>query len=134
MKQEEFEQKVMDMLLDGDDSFLKTLRNQFLNSKVISRVFTYVGFFTDYQINENIPPVLNGKDFHFGDVIAYCENDEWPLDFLIHGNNGYLSQLEGVAFGDAWPEDYSKVTLKYDTPDGKRNLPELRAMWFRDNK
>ncbi len=130
MEHIEFEKKVMDMLLDGDDNVLKELRNQFLNSKVEYREFTGVGFYTGYQINENIPPVLNGKSFHFGDVLAYFENDEWPLDFIIHGKNGYLSQLEGVAIQGPWPEDYSKVTLKYSTPDGKRNLSKIRSAWL----
>ena len=130
MEHIEFEQKVMNMLLDGDDNVLKELRSQFLNSSVESREVDPVGFYTDFQIKEDIPPVLNGKTFRFGDVLAYCENEEWPLYFIILIRNGYLSQLEGAAFGDTWPDEYSKVTLKYNTPDGKRNLQKLRAMWL----
>ena len=118
------------MLLDGDDNVLDELRNQFLNSKVEYRDFTGVGFFTGYLIREDIPPILNGKDFYFGDVIALHETLEFPFGFVLFIRNGYLLTLEGYTFGDdTWPDDFTNVIIKFNTPDGKRDFHKLRAMW-----
>ena len=130
MEHIELEQKVMDMLLAGDDPVLEELRNQFFDSKVEHRDFTGVGFFTGYQVREGIPPVLNAKNFEIDDVIASHETLKFPFGFILFIRNGYLSTLEGYTFGDdTWPENYINVILKYNTPDGKRDVQKLRAQW-----
>jgi hypothetical protein len=132
MEHIELEQKVMDMLLDGDDNVLRELRNQFLNSKVDYRDFTGVGFFTGYRIKEDIRSVLNGKNFEIDDVIALHDTLEFPLGFVLFIRKGYLSTLEGYTFGDeTWPNDFTNVILKYNTSDGKRDLQELRLAWLK---
>jgi hypothetical protein len=129
MEHIELEQKVMDMLLDGDDDVLKELRNQFLNSSVESREINGAGFYTTYHVKENIKPAANGKSSSFGYVYASYENIEYALSFRIYVKKGYLIMLEGATFQDSWPDDYSKVIPKYATPDGKRDLQELKSIW-----
>ena len=130
MEHEEFENKLMDMLLDGDDDVLKEIRNQFLKSTVKSREFTGGGFYTNYIVDKQITPVANGKTFEIMDVYAYYRKIEYTLGFILFIKNGHLTELEGYTVTEfAWPYDYSEVTLKYDSPDGKRDSQKLKSIW-----
>ena len=46
-KFEEFERKVMEKLLDGEDDVLRILRDQYRNADIKNREFSGSGFFYD---------------------------------------------------------------------------------------
>ena len=132
----EFEKKLMDMLLDGDDDVLEGLREQYRNSTVESREFTGVGFFTNFIINTDVPPVAGGRNFVFGDVFTDFGSFETSSGFLLFIKDGYLSMLEGWTVADYWPDNYSGIQLYYHVkvgsiyqPTDERNLHELRKEW-----
>ena len=125
----EFEMSLMDMLLAGDNEILEGLRHQYKNSTVKTREFTGAGFYTDYLISKGIASVAEGKTFQFGDIYASYENIEVAFCFVLFVNKGYLSILEGYTLMEkTWPDEYSKVILKYKGVGGKRNLEELKGI------
>jgi hypothetical protein len=134
MNHAEFEKKLIEMLLAGDDLVLKGLRNQYLNSKVESREFTGAGFYTDFKTESNIPPVAKGKSFQIGDVFASMGNIKAAFGFILFIEKGYLSLLEGYTLSsDVWPNEYSNILLDYhwigDRLENQRDFEKLRAKW-----
>ena len=65
-----FEIKVMQKLLEGDNQVLAGLRRQVEVSRVVKREMTGVGFFATLEVPPGVPRVANGKSFKFGDVNA----------------------------------------------------------------
>jgi len=130
MNQSEFEIQLMGKLLCGNDPVLEGLRHQYDNSTLESRKFTGVGFFTHFKVNVSILPVASGKTFQIGDVDAHVDNIVDAIGFVLFVEKGYLSTLEGYTLlADKWPNDYSKVALFYDGPDGKRDFEKLKSNW-----
>ena len=130
MNHTEFEKKLMEMLLMGDDPVLKALRNQYYNSTVESTKFTGAGFYTNLKVNADIPPLVGGKTFRINDIDASFGDIKEAIGFILFIKEGYLLMLEGYTLAsDIWPDEYSSVVLIYDAPGGKRDLEELRTKW-----
>ena len=55
MSQEELEDELMRLLLKGDHPILAILRQQDASAKIDSRDFSDVGFFTNFEVSENVP-------------------------------------------------------------------------------
>ncbi len=126
----EFEKKLMETLLAGDDPTLEGLRHQYLNSNVKKRQFTGAGFFTNFSVKDGIEPVAKGKTFQIDDIDASMGSAEGAIGFILFVEKGYLSMLEGYTLSsDVWPDDYSDVSLVYLGPGGKRDLEKLKAEW-----
>jgi hypothetical protein len=132
MNQEEFEKKLMDKLLNGDDIVLKSLMEQYLSSKIKSRDFTGAGFYTFFTVKSGIAPIVGRKNFEIDDVFANYNKIDGAFGFVLFIRNGYLSSLEGYTLvSDIWPNDYSGVVLIHDGPGGKRDFVKLRTKWSR---
>lgn len=128
MNHEEFEKKLMEMLLAGDDPVLEGLRFQYRESTVEPATFTGAGFYTHFKIKPGVAPVAGGKTFQIGDINASFGDVSEAFGFILFIKNGYLLMLEGYTLSyDTWPGDYANVTLVYN--DGKRELQKLRASW-----
>lgn len=122
------EKEIMNMLLDGDDEVLKSLRRQFLNCKVTKREMTGVGFFLDFEINSDIDELLNGKSFELGDVGAEIPGLNYGAGFLLFIRGGRISMFEGFSYQEPWPEQVTDYELSYHS-GGKRDLAALRKSW-----
>ena len=130
MNHEDFEKKLMEMLLDGDDLVLEELRNQYHNSIIESRKFTGAGFFTHFKVKKGIPPVAEGKSFQIRDIRVTADSVTGAFGFILFINEGYLSMLEGYTLStEVWPEDYSNVVLSYFGLRGLRDLEKLKKKW-----
>ncbi len=123
-----FEMEVMNMLLDGDDDILKSLRRQFQNSKIKKREMTGCGFFLYFDINSNIDEFLKGKSFHFGDVNAKVTGLSHGAGFVLFIRDGYISDLEGYSYDEPWPEQVTDFELSYQSGE-KRDLTALKKSW-----
>ena len=112
MNHEEFEQKVMQMLLAGEGQSLKSLRSQYNQSNIKSRDFTGVGFFTDYSVEDDglkIGHINTQIGSVYGDY-----NNIGAVGFLLFIRDGWIDFLEGYTMGiDEWPDSYENIHLKY---------------------
>ncbi len=124
-----FEMEVMNMLLDGDDDILKSLRRQFQNSKIKKREMTGCGFFLYFEIdNADIDETMKGKSFELGDVFVEIPGMIHGAGFYLFIRDGYISDLEGFSFYEPWPEQVSDFELSYQSGE-KRDLTALRKKW-----
>lgn len=124
----ELESKVMELLLQGEDSALHLLREQLRTSKVIAREFTGVGFFTKFEVPEDAKKIEGYKSFKFGDVEATIAGLKHGAGFLLHIEKGALDTLEGYTYDEIWPSDIRDFKVSYIGGSG-RDLPSLRGKW-----
>ena len=109
----DFERAVLDMLLDGDHPVLVVLRAQAEKSRLSSREYTGVGFFCDFDVLPDVPALETERDFHIGDVIAVVDGLKHGADFVLFVREGRLDCLEGVTFGEPWPNEIRNFKLSY---------------------
>ena len=127
--QEDFEKKLMLMLLAGNNFTLSELRFQYENSQVKFREFTGVGFFTHFSTKSEIKPLAK-RNFEFGDICGDLGGTKCAMGFFLFVRDGYLDWIEGFTFSiDEWPDNYFGVDLYYvdDNPKGniRTNIRDL---------
>ncbi len=130
MNQIEFEKRVIEKILMGDDPVLDCLRHQYKNAIVESRKFTGAGFYTYFKIIQETEPVTPRKTFQISDVLASLKGMKAALGFNLLVKEGYIAWLEGYTLSsDIWPDDYFEVKLYYFDADNNRNMEKLKAVW-----
>ena len=129
MNHDEFEHKLMNMLLAGDDEILMKLRKQYQLAKIDSRDISVVGFFTRYSIPHSDDLYIDRESFAFGDVFGSAGGIDRAVGFVLFVREGYISLLEGYTnLIDRWPQSYDEIQLSYDTGE-KRDLTTLVEKW-----
>lgn len=107
------EERLLQMLLRGDDEVLYVLRQQAGQAWVSSRNMTGTGFFTNFEVPAEVPRVKNCPTFQLGDVHGTADNVKHGLGFLLFVKDGVLSVLEGYTYDEAWPDEISGLVLTY---------------------
>jgi Molecular chaperone, HSP90 family len=113
MTQEELENKVITMLLEGEEEYLKILREQFKNSQIINRDMTGCGFFTKFLISDNIPRIsLNGRIDDVMGVFPDAREAEYVF-FILYINEGRITTLEAFTTFEELCYDFSNLNIRY---------------------
>ena len=107
------EEAVMRMLLDGDDSSLRILRQQFAKASLHSREMTGVGFYTTFALPEDIERLPGNPRISFGDVEATMPSLQHGACFVLWIIDSRLNVLEGYTYDEPWPEETDSFTLVY---------------------
>ena len=92
-----FERRALDVIAEQFGAEADEFRRQIAASLVIDRVNTIVGFYTRIQVNRETtrPLPIMHKGAHF-DV----PGTRYGLLVLLWDEGGYLSDIEGVTYGD----------------------------------
>jgi hypothetical protein len=114
------EDRVLEMLLRGEDEALSVLREQAKQARVSSRKMTGVGFFTEFVVPAEAPRVPNRPTFKLGDVNGTADNVKHGLGFLLYVAEGTLSMLEGYTYDDPWPDEVCGLILTYSSTQGRK--------------
>lgn len=122
---DQLEQKVLQLLLAGDDPILVTLRSQLELAKRRPREVTGVGFFTHFDVPKEAPRLPGNPKIRFGDVIAEIDGLQNGAGFLLFIDNGVLSMLEAYTYDEPWPLKFVGFELRY-TSGKARDLTALR--------
>jgi hypothetical protein len=122
------ENRVLEMLLHGDDETLSVFRQQANEATVLSRQLTGVGFFTKFAVRPQAPRVEGRPTFKFGDVNGIASNVRHGLGFLLYIEDGVISALEGYTYDEPWPDEPHDLSLTYVTGQD-RDLRKLKAHW-----
>ena len=130
------EATALEMLLDGDDPVLETLRKQCGLAAIEHREFTGAGYVTRFQLRcaASDLPRADGS-FDISDVVAVLPGDADFLMFHIAVRNGCLDYFEAVTVGEEWPkENLDRAHLMYfdkKHPKGRahRDLSIAREQW-----
>jgi hypothetical protein len=117
MKQELFENLVMNKLLDDENSIFSKLKVQYMNAKVKKREFTEYGFFVHYTIPKKLYIGKISGDIH--DVTAVFPNSKELYIFRLTINNGAIDALEGFSMINEWKYCYDDAILEYAYDDGR---------------
>jgi len=126
---EEFEKRVIEKLLEGEDNVLKILRKQYEKATVKSRKFSGTGFYTEFEFPDGVVKLEPLKSFQFGDVIGSMDGVNDGVGFVLFVKNGVIDFLEGYTYGnEKFPETVLNYQLSFDSGQ-KRNNSKIRAKW-----
>ena len=108
---------------------LEELKEQYNGLKIVSVEDTGVGFYVDFETENNTVKALDEKvflqKFQIGDVYGNVEGIINAVGFILFVQNGFITMLEAYTNGiDSWPDD-NDIELIYDS--GKeRNIEALK--------
>jgi hypothetical protein len=113
------ERAVLETLLSREEPGYDALREQLTSCRVVSREMTGVGFYSTLKVDPAAPPVTadvgnplgTGHDFP-DDVYADVEGLEQGAGFVLWLDDGRLSQLEGFAYDESWPDEVRTFTVR----------------------
>lgn len=131
MRHVELANRVMEMILNGNEEVLSILREQYRNADIVSVENEEVGFYINYRVNKAVM-VTDGYNgtFQIGDVDGTVDNIDGAVGFILYIKNGYLNMLEGYSnIIDKWPEEDYEIKLKYDME--QRDYESLRQKWIK---
>jgi hypothetical protein len=98
-----FESAVLAKLLSGDHPILAALRLQAERARLVSRDLDGSGFYCDFAVPSDVPPLPGNLNLSFGDVTAKVNGLKYGAGFVVFVRDGYLVTLEGYCFED-WPD------------------------------
>jgi hypothetical protein len=110
MTQEDFEKKVMKVMLEGDDEPYNFLRRQYENATITKREFTEHGFFTHYEVPDEYS-VVNVRGT-IG-LAATFEDTDYGYLLILFVGEGKIEALEGATNYDEWDYNYENAVLTH---------------------
>jgi hypothetical protein len=115
------ESAVLDLLLSRTDEGYDALRQQLTTVEVTARHLGGAGFFTALSVPSGSPQAPKGVGKPVGQGSAYEEDGHAEVEGMAHGagfllwlDNGLMSQLEGFAYADAWPDEVTGFTVRWE--------------------
>jgi hypothetical protein len=99
----DLEDKLMELLLQGNHPTLAVLRQQYSSAKVVRREFSGVGFFTIFEVPDNIPTVIP-ENITGGNVDIELENLPNGAGCVLFVKKGKLDLLECYTNTNPWPD------------------------------
>lgn len=114
------EAKVLFVALASEGSMYEVLRAQALRLRVLGRVKTGHGFFTNLHVPSGVA-VAEPQDIEFEDVVGLNADGSPAVGFTVFVRSGRLAQIEGFAYDERWPsnEPGLRVVSANAWPDGQ---------------
>jgi hypothetical protein len=107
--------RVMPLLLAGDEPLLVTLRAQYARTTLERLDLTGVGFFAHFSVPQDAP-TATPPDF-------VCGAAQLDVGGVVHGagcalfvRSGVLDFLEGFTYEDEWPEHPKVLAIHHVSP------------------
>jgi hypothetical protein len=123
------EDRVMRMLLAGDDDALTVLRQQIKQAQISSRKLTGVGFYTEFSLPSEIARLVGRPSFKLGDVNGAAANIKHGLGFLLYVTDGAIAMLEGYTYDESWPNNVEELVLTYSGGQNQnRNIDRVKKI------
>jgi len=120
---------IMEKLLEGEETTLEILREQFKNGKISETEFTGYGFFSSFVIPDDVSRTKK-ESFQIDDLHVDVKKLSNGIGFVLFIKNGIINQLEGFTYGDEeCPENIEITNISYIYQDKKRDLNELIKNW-----
>jgi len=118
------ERTVLEMMLVGDNSELRILREQFSKVVVAAREMTGHGFFADLEIPSYLPRLSRNGRVTITDISAHLPDVKHGAGFVLFVDDGALSCLEGFCYDESWPDSTAGFELSYlqESPRGSGKL------------
>lgn len=110
MQFDNFENTVMETILQEKTERNKSLLEQYRISKVISREFTGYGFYTDFEVSNFDLALPNKENLELG-CLGNLEGIKNGAGFILFVRNGFIEMLEGYTYDEQWPNEVCTFTL-----------------------
>lgn len=111
----ELEEAVIGKLLRGDHPTLAALRTQADRARAVSREFTGVGFWLDFEVPSDVPLLPASQlNLNLGDVYADVDGLLFRAGFILHVRGGRLDSLEGFTYDEPWPDTIEHFEVRYE--------------------
>lgn len=96
-------ERLMGLLLTGDDPLCSVLRAQYEGSQVVDLELTGVGFFASFEVAADAAR-CSPPNFVGGNAAIDIEGVEHGAGCVLFVRDGALCLLEGFVYGGEWPE------------------------------
>ena len=116
------ESEVMRKIIAEDPNISSILAKQYNVAKIISRDFTGVGFFTNFEIIDKNLKIKDNLKLTLGNVQAKIDGLEFGVGFVLFVEDGLISMLEGYTYDEPWPDTITSYLLEYVYPKQNSNL------------
>jgi len=87
---------------------------QLRTAEVSSREYTGVGFYTEFSVDEELPPAVVTTS-PGGWVRAEVGPDAYPLEFMLYVRDGYAAMIEAYSYFDGYG-DLDLLTAPFTEP------------------
>jgi hypothetical protein len=128
----EWELRLVEALLTGQDPMLEALRNQCAVAEVRSRKYTGVGFYTQFTVADTAPRV-EPPDFEITDVHADIVGLEAGAMAMLFVRQGVIDFLEVCAYFGGFPRDPEIRSVDYNAcglgSQSIRDMDRVRSFW-----
>ena len=123
----ELVQRLMPLLLDGEDPCLTRLRQQWQLAKVTIQSKTNWGFYADFEVPDGTEKVAP-PDFAGGNAIIKVEGVKNDAGCILYVRNGNLAFLEVYTYEEPWepPPKFGEIIQHLPIVPGE-NAPKQNA-------
>ena len=121
----ELEQELVRAGLDYSDHYSEKFKRQIKSSKVISREMTGVGFFTKYEIPNNLSIHKEMDGIWYLGIDLLLGPDKFPGACVLFIRKGLISTLEGWAIHGTWGDPLESYILTRNTQDEYTKFNEI---------
>jgi len=116
---EAFEKDVMNAILsESSNELAPIIFQQYRSSSVISREFTGVGFYTNFQLHDESLRLKSDDYLRLGNIYAEVNGLKYGAGFLLLVKKGAIFHLEGHSYEEEWPVNITDYKLSKINPDG----------------
>ncbi len=77
----------------------------------MEREMSMIGFLTDIQPTQMLKLWNDGVVIRWGDVGAYLNKERLDTAYVIFVDDGFLTGIEGVTYGENWPDVINKIEV-----------------------
>jgi len=121
----EWERKVIEKLLEGDDERLSVLRSQLAGAGAASRENTGAGLYVILSTKLDARILRQKQPIRIDDVEADVPGLTHGAGFVLYIEKGRLTLLECYAYDEDWPDQVKQINL-YFRGRGQRDEIALR--------
>ena len=107
----DFEAEAMAHIIAEDKNLSSWLSRQYASAQVVSREFTGVGFFTEYEVSDISLKCPGDINCELGAIQANINGVQYGVGFVLFIRNGMITMLEGYTYGEDWPEVISEYSF-----------------------
>jgi len=125
-----FEREAIATIVAGDHPVFLGLRNQLAGCQVARREFTGVGFFSTLTVASDIASVPVRRRLHLGHVDVTMDGVGNGVGLVLFVEDGRLDLLEGFTYGEPWPSEIVKYTIR-SIGGSQSDLEQVNAAWVR---
>ncbi|MDQ3365661.1 MAG: hypothetical protein M3680_09560 [Myxococcota bacterium] len=104
-------ERLMRLLLTGDDPLCSVLRAQYEVSHIVDLEFSGLGFFANFEVAAGAPR-CTPPDYVGGDAVIELEGVEHGAGCILFVRDGALCFLEGYAYDGDWPEHPIVIAIR----------------------